>query len=111
MFLNMFKPYLLAGLKNSQECEVCTIAVSTVGDLARALGPKLSFCSDDIVEILLQALQNQYLSRDVKPPILSCFGDIALAISGNFVKYLHLVMTMLQQASNTQVDPVKKTFF
>lgn len=99
------------GLKNSQEYEVCAIAVAIVGDLSRALGPKFFAFTDEIIDILLQNLQNQYLSRDIKPPILSSFGDIALAISGQFEKYLAVVLNMLQQASATQVDPVSFFFF
>jgi len=75
-----------------------------VGDISRALGPKLLPYCDEIVSLLLQDLQNSMLNRNVKPPILSCFGDIALAIGGEFVKYLGIIMSMLQQASTTTVD-------
>ncbi len=47
--------------------------------------------------------QNTEIHRDVKPPILSCFGDIALAVGGAFEKYLHAVMGMLQQASTVTI--------
>jgi len=101
LFMSSFKNVLLAGLRNFQEYEVCTIAVGVVGDIARALGAKLINYSDEIVNILLQNLQNSQLSRDVKPPILSSFGDLALALGGNFEKYLNPVMIMLTQAAAT----------
>jgi importin subunit beta-1 len=36
--------------------------------------------------------------------VLSCFGDIALAIGRNFVKYLPSTLQMLDQAANTKVS-------
>jgi importin subunit beta-1 len=81
--------------------------VGVVGDISRALNNKILPYCDEIVSILLQDLQNPLLNRNVKPPILSCFGDIALAIGGEFVKYLSVVTTVLQQASTTTVDQVK----
>eukprot|EP01116_Phalansterium_solitarium_P013533 TRINITY_DN30919_c0_g1_i1.p1 TRINITY_DN30919_c0_g1~~TRINITY_DN30919_c0_g1_i1.p1 ORF type:complete len:857 (-),score=244.06 TRINITY_DN30919_c0_g1_i1:643-3213(-) len=104
-YMQFFRPFLLMGLRNYEEHQVCALAVGVVGDLARALQVKLLPYCDEIVQLLLQDLQNPLLHRSVKPPILACFGDIALAISGEFRKYLPVVMSMLQQASTTTVNP------
>ena len=48
-------------------------------------------------------LSDNSVHRTVKPQILSVFGDMALAIGPDFVKYLDLVMTPLMQASQCQV--------
>lgn len=53
--------------------------------------------------ILFCFFQNDKLHRSVKPQILSTFGDIALAINGNFKKYLEHVLNTLNQACRAQV--------
>mmetsp|Transcript_1337 Transcript_1337/g.1780 ORF Transcript_1337/g.1780 Transcript_1337/m.1780 type:complete len:860 (+) Transcript_1337:100-2679(+) len=101
-YMSHFHPCLLMGLRTYEEYQVCTVAVGVVGDICRALEAQvLPFC-DDIVRCLLENLQNPELNRSVKPPVLSAFGDIALAISGQFEKYLQVTMMMLAQASMTQ---------
>lgn len=57
------------------------------------------------MELLLQDLQSTVLHRSVKPPILSCFGDIALAIGGNFTPFLDTTIGVLQQAGAMRADP------
>ena len=123
-----FHKWLEFALRNWEEHMVCGVAVGVVGDICRALGDKILPYCDVIVGLLNENLRVRYTARSrlntdglflllllfcflqnpsvnrlVKPPILSCFGDIALAISGKFEKYLPLVMNMLQQASTTTI--------
>ena len=53
----------------------------------------------------MEDLQSPLLHRNVKPHILSCFGDIALAIGPAFEAYLSTAMAVLQQASMVQNAP------
>ncbi|CAG8486946.1 7548_t:CDS:10 [Ambispora gerdemannii] len=99
-YLDAFAPYLYQALSNHEEHQLCSIAVGLIGDICRALQEQsLPYC-DTFMNVLLQNLQSPVLHRDVKPAILSCFGDIALAISGRFDVYLEVVMMVLSQASN-----------
>jgi len=99
-YMTQFYQYLEMGLQNFEEYQVCAITVGVVGDLCRALEDKvLPFC-DGIMTQLLKDLSSNQLHRSVKPPIFSCFGDIALAIGENFEKYLIYAMPMLQSAAD-----------
>uniref|UniRef100_G3PPH3 Karyopherin (importin) beta 1 n=1 Tax=Gasterosteus aculeatus TaxID=69293 RepID=G3PPH3_GASAC len=60
--------------------------------------------NDKTSRLIRQNLHNENVHRSVKPQILSAFGDIALAIGGEFKKYLDIVLDTLQQASQAQVD-------
>eukprot|EP00898_Chlorokybus_atmophyticus_P004073 jgi/Chlat1/4667/Chrsp3S05614 len=107
-YMQSFYAYLDVGLRNFEEYQVCSITVGVVGDICRALEDKvLPFC-DGIVYQLLHNLQSNELHRSVKPPILSCFGDIALAIGGEFEKYLPYVGPMLQSAAQLSAQQSKQ---
>lgn len=56
--------------------------------------------------VLLENLQSEVLNRNVKISILSCFGDIALAIGAAFQPYLDTTMGVLRQAGQVQPNPV-----
>lgn len=57
--------------------------------------------------VLLENLQSDVLNRNVKISILSCFGDIALAIGPHFEPYLETTMTVLRQAGAVEPNPVR----
>jgi importin subunit beta-1 len=103
-YLDALMPFLIQGVQNSAEFQICSASVGCIGDLCRAVEGKILPYCDTIVQCLLQALENSSLKRDVKPPMLSLFGDMALAIGPNFRRYLEPTLRMLYQASNTSVD-------
>lgn len=104
-FMPHFQPFLLIGLSNAAAYHVCTVSVGVVGDLSRALETAFIPCCDDIMSRLLQNLQDPNMERSVKPHIISCLGDIALAVSGYFERYMPFVLPFLVQASQIQLDP------
>jgi len=99
-----FYKYLETGLRNFEEYQVCSITVGVVGDICRALDIKVLPYCDGIMTELLKALSSNQLHCSVKPPIFSCFGDIALAIGSNFDKYLMYAMPMLQTAAEVSTQ-------
>ncbi|XP_050223464.1 importin subunit beta-1-like [Mercurialis annua] len=98
-YMSEFYKYLEMGLQNFEEYQVCAVTVGVVGDICRALEDKILLYCDGIMTQLLKDLSSNQLHRSVKPPIFSCFGDIALAIDENFEKYLMYAMPMLQSAA------------
>lgn len=105
-YMEAFKPFLLAGLRNTSEYQVCHAAVGLVGDISRALSSGIVPFCDEIMTVLLENLSNNEVHRLVKPQILSVFGDIALVVGSGFKKYLEFVLTTLMQASQAQVNKV-----
>lgn len=105
-YMDAFSPFLMMGLRNHTETAICQASVGLVGDVCRALGPKVLPYCDTIMQVLLETLGNNDVDRKVKPQILAVFGDMALAIGPEFKKYLDLVLGMLQQASQAQVNRV-----
>lgn len=99
-YMPEFYKYLEMGLQNFEEYQVCAVTVGVVGDICRALEEKILPYCDGIMTQLLKDLSSNQLHRSVKPPIFSCFGDMALAIGENFEKYLMYAMPMLQSAAD-----------
>ncbi|PON94326.1 Importin subunit beta-1s [Trema orientale] len=98
-YMQEFYKYLEMGLQNFEEYQVCAITVGVVGDICRALDNKVLPYCDGIMNHLIKDLSSEELHRSVKPPIFSCFGDVALAIEEHFEKYVPYALQMMQGAA------------
>lgn len=103
-YMQYFMPVLTQSLRNLEHYQVCAIAVAVVGDICRGLGQEIIVHADSIVYLLLEALKSPSLDRSVKPPILSCLGDVAMAVKGQFESYLKQVMDCMQQAARSSIS-------
>ncbi|KAJ2583143.1 karyopherin Kap95, partial [Coemansia sp. RSA 1836] len=103
-YLESFAPFLYNALQNYEEYQLCSISVGLIGDICRGMGQDAAPYCDQFMAILLQNLEADALSRDVKPGILSCFGDIALAIGGRFEAYLEITFRVLMSACALSVN-------
>lgn len=105
-YVSSFLPLLYPALKSHEDTQLCTVAVGVIGDLSRALGEQSAQYANAFMSVLLENLQSEILNRNVKISILSCFGDIALAIGAGFEPYLDTTMGVLRQAGNVQPNPL-----
>ncbi|KAG9510742.1 Importin subunit beta, partial [Fragariocoptes setiger] len=103
-YMDAFKPYLIAGLRNTQSVQVVITAIGLLGDLSRALGMELFPHCQDFMNVLVHSLADNAFDRNAKPYILTTFGDFALAFGRHFEPWVNVSITMLQHASTIQVD-------
>lgn len=106
-YLNAFLPFLYTALRTHEEAELCNVAIGIIGDISRSLGEQSAQYSAGFMSVLFENLQSDILNRNVKISILSCFGDIALAIGPLFEPFLSTAMTVLRQAGTIQANPVR----
>ncbi len=109
-YLDHFLPFMVQALHAHEEYQLCSISVGLIGDICRALGPQSATYCESFVKVLFENLSSPTLNRNVKPPILSCFGDIAIAIGGAFEPYLSGTMTVLAQAASVQTGPAGEDY-
>lgn len=95
-YMDLFVPYLTKALTNV-DSPTCATAVGLVADLAQSLGPAIGPYLNGLMDILGLNLNNNEVKRELKPAILSCFGDIAGVIGEGFMPYLEVVMQICTQ--------------
>jgi importin subunit beta-1 len=105
-YVEAFLPALSNALNAHEEYTLCSIGVGLIGDICRALGERSQPYAQGFMEALMTNLRSAVLHRSVKPPILSCFGDIALAVGPDaFEPFLEATMSVLAQAGAMRADP------
>ncbi|XP_045084449.1 importin subunit beta-1-like [Aegilops tauschii subsp. strangulata] len=73
------------------------IYLEVIGTIFHVLGDEILPCCDDMMDVLYEGLSKPKL----KPQILACFGEIALAIGKHFEEYhLQAVRKKLKEAAN-----------
>ncbi|KAI1790603.1 ARM repeat-containing protein [Ganoderma leucocontextum] len=105
-YIPAFLPHLYPALKAHEDTQLCTVAVGIIGDISRALGDQTAQYCSAFMGVLLENLQSDVLNRNVKISILSCFGDLAIAIGPAFEPYLQATMGVLRQAGAVQPNPL-----
>ncbi|KAJ3482200.1 hypothetical protein NLI96_g7140 [Meripilus lineatus] len=105
-YINAFLPLLYPALKAHEDAQLCTVAVGVIGDISRALGEQTAQYAGAFMGVLFENLQSEVLNRNVKIVVLSCFGDIALAVGPAFEPYLATTMNVLRQAGSVQPNPL-----
>ncbi|OVF07453.1 putative importin subunit beta-1 [Clavispora lusitaniae] len=106
-YMDSFIPYLTKALANV-ESPTCSTAVGLVADLAQSLGPAISPYLNGLMEILGANLNNPTVKRELKPAIVSCFGDIASVLGENFQPYMQVVMQICTEL--TSLAPTDNTY-
>lgn len=102
-YMEAFLPFLTKALQNT-ESPTCNTAVGLVADLSHSLGTSILPYLEGLMNILGANLNNTEVKRDLRPVILSCFGDIATSIGSNFQPYTDFVMQICISASNIEPE-------
>jgi importin subunit beta-1 len=100
-YLGAVMPLLIAALQNIEAENLCTYAVGAVTDICAAVQGAIQPYCDEIMKAFKSILQDSNASRELKPVVLSCFGDIAMAIGAAYEPYLQISVMLLMQAAST----------
>ncbi|XP_022211726.2 importin subunit beta-like [Drosophila obscura] len=104
-YMPAFKHLLICGLQTHQKYLIFCASIGLFVNICHALKEQLVPYCDEIMSVLMTNLMDPSVHRNVKPPILSAFGDLARAIGSHFLKYFDMVLGILLAASNLQKDP------
>lgn len=102
-YMNAFYPFLVKALQNV-DSPTCDTAIGLVADLSQSLRKLILPYIQTILQILGETLNNPDIRRELRPAILSCFGDIANAIGIDFEPYMETVVNICVSASSMRIE-------
>ncbi|CAN3499296.1 importin subunit beta-1 [Diutina catenulata] len=102
-YMEAFMPYLSKSLMNRESPSAAT-AVGLVADLAQSLGDGILAYLEPLMTTLAQNLSAQDTRRDLRPAILSCFGDVATSVGSHYRPFLEFTMKYCQEAAGVEDD-------
>lgn len=102
--LRSFVPYLEKGLRNNNDKYAFLSCVGAISDIFDTLGDQMEPFAQGLMSILCDTLSSPTVRREIKPPVLSLLGDICLAISDRFHKFLSVVNNILRQAAEMAIQ-------
>eukprot|EP00026_Physarum_polycephalum_P006112 Phypoly_transcript_06153.p1 GENE.Phypoly_transcript_06153~~Phypoly_transcript_06153.p1 ORF type:complete len:580 (-),score=94.63 Phypoly_transcript_06153:96-1682(-) len=92
-YMDALYPLVLRSCMNYEEKTICQIAIGVIGDVSRKLDKGLLPYGEKTLSTLVTLLQVKDLPPDVVSHALAAFGDVALALQGEFSAYLPIVMS------------------
>lgn len=102
-YLETFSPYLVRAL-NQVDSQVSITAVGFVADISNSLEEDFNKYATAFMNVLGQMISAENARKELKPAVLSVFGDIASNIGSNFTPYLNEVMALCVAAQNTKPE-------
>lgn len=102
-YLESFSPFLVNALNQTQS-QVSITAVGLIADISNSLEEDFRTFAPDFMNVLGHMISNPDSKKELKPAVLSVFGDIASNIGSDFIQYLNQVMALCVAAQNTRPE-------
>lgn len=102
-YLETFSPYLVNAL-NQVQSQVSITAVGLIADISNSLEDDFKRFAPAFMNVLGQMISVDNAKKELKPAVLSVFGDIASNIGSDFIPYLDQVMALCVAAQNTRPE-------
>lgn len=108
-YMQRFGPYLVFALRKQDIASVCKAGTMCVGDLARAIGDRISLYLGDLVPALLSNLESSSMDAEVKVQSIGSLADLVCNARGAFVTYIPSVLSFITSAAQASSQPIDDT--